>query len=653
MAFSDRLRRAETSPEAHTRSALLAGHLAFALVLASAFLPFELIRHGRLVETLAPLSGEAALGAAIVGSHLEAMLPVTLGFVLLLAGGATRAAAVVGGTGVTAVMIWGGVDLLAQHATGNRAAYYLEFVTQPDALHWAGGFSGIGALAGGGGLALAASASAALVVGAGARRAVQRRGGLFIAVALGALWIGLVSVGLGPGRAASAYRAELGGAGVLAHWLQPAEPPGAVPKGSAEERAARLYAEYFPLLQAPPAAIPAALPVARPAPDIVVIVADSLRADLVTPAIMPRLCQWRRQGTQFRLHHAGSNRSDWGIFSLIYGLTPLRYSDLVRAGAPPTLPATLRAAGYSTHLHTSFGRGKWLLVKLFMDRPHFDEVQRAMLGPEDWQRDQRMVAKARALLDRAAGHRLVVLWLMSTHFPYSYPPAYESAKVPDEATGVAPEYVEQWRSHWVRYVRSARFLDDLLGEWLERIDLARTIVVVTADHGESLFDDGTFGHGSRLSLPQVRVPLLVAGPGVPRGRVFDQPTSHVDVAPSLFALAGLDAAAWERLPGQPLLTPGAPAPAYAAVYQPLPLRLDGLSEWTMSQQRDSIRQLLLTSGDLRVAVRLDPTAPRTSHFTRLADDGRSSPEPLTPLEADTALAWLADHLARAARPAQH
>jgi uncharacterized membrane protein len=44
--------------------------------------------------------------------------------------------------------------------------------------------------------------------------------------------------------------------------------------------------------------------------------------------------------------------------------------------------------------------------------------------------------------------------------------------------------------------------------------LDNTLVVVTADHGESLFDDGFLGHGHMLNEQQTRIPFIINRPGV-------------------------------------------------------------------------------------------------------------------------------------------
>lgn len=84
-------------------------------------------------------------------------------------------------------------------------------------------------------------------------------------------------------------------------------------------------------------------------------------------------------------------------------------------------------------------------------------------------------------------------------------------------------------------------LDGLMAELfghLERTGLAdRTIIVLTADHGEGLGDHGHQLHGPTVFDEEVHVPLVVAVPGMPGARV-DELVGAVDVVPTLLDLLG-------------------------------------------------------------------------------------------------------------------
>lgn len=106
--------------------------------------------------------------------------------------------------------------------------------------------------------------------------------------------------------------------------------------------------------------------------------------------------------------------------------------------------------------------------------------------------------------------------LQSAHFPYSEP-------MMDRVLPGAPiprGEINAGNRDWVArtYWNAVAYDDRLIGALIERLRrlgvLDDTLVVVTADHGESLFDDGFLGHGHMLNEQQTRIPFIVSQPGV-------------------------------------------------------------------------------------------------------------------------------------------
>jgi arylsulfatase A-like enzyme/Flp pilus assembly protein TadD len=97
------------------------------------------------------------------------------------------------------------------------------------------------------------------------------------------------------------------------------------------------------------------------------------------------------------------------------------------------------------------------------------------------------------------------------------------------------------------------FVDEQLGLLLGRLPDA-TVVAVVGDHGEMLGDHGEASHGLLLNAGARRVPLILAGPGVPAGGAEECLVRTADVAPTLERLAGL--APPPGLDGRPLLPVG-------------------------------------------------------------------------------------------------
>jgi arylsulfatase A-like enzyme len=88
------------------------------------------------------------------------------------------------------------------------------------------------------------------------------------------------------------------------------------------------------------------------------------------------------------------------------------------------------------------------------------------------------------------------------------------------------------------------YTDWLLGRVVEALGrnglLDETVLVVLADHGELLGEDGMFGHGPSLAEPDLHVPLLVRyPPRIPRAAHVDRVVSTVGVFASVLDLADI------------------------------------------------------------------------------------------------------------------
>jgi arylsulfatase A-like enzyme len=114
------------------------------------------------------------------------------------------------------------------------------------------------------------------------------------------------------------------------------------------------------------------------------------------------------------------------------------------------------------------------------------------------------------------------------------------------------------RFPFARYAGEVSYTDAQFGRVraeLARLGIAdRTIVVLTADHGESLGEHGIWFEHLGLHDPVTRVPLIIVAPGrLAPGRRHDV-ASGLDVAPTILGLAGLDVPPTMR--GRNLLEPG-------------------------------------------------------------------------------------------------
>jgi hypothetical protein len=91
----------------------------------------------------------------------------------------------------------------------------------------------------------------------------------------------------------------------------------------------------------------------------------------------------------------------------------------------------------------------------------------------------------------------------------------------------------------VLYRGEVRKADAAVEALLGRIDRQDTVVVVTADHGESLGEHGESTHGYLCYGATMDVPLVLAGPGIAPGRRDDRVAVLEDLAPTLRRLSRL------------------------------------------------------------------------------------------------------------------
>ena len=157
------------------------------------------------------------------------------------------------------------------------------------------------------------------------------------------------------------------------------------------------------------------------------------------------------------------------------------------------------------------------------------------------------------------------LWVhyQDPHGPYTPPPAFrgrfqpkfnpdeEPLPILDTVTGLngIPSYQEldgirRPSVYETRYAEEIAYADHWIGELITQVDAdtsdAGTVVLFTADHGESLGEEGLyFSHGSTTTPDQAHVPLILRAPELPAGRRAET-VHHVDVMPTLLDLLGFE-----------------------------------------------------------------------------------------------------------------
>lgn len=141
------------------------------------------------------------------------------------------------------------------------------------------------------------------------------------------------------------------------------------------------------------------------------------------------------------------------------------------------------------------------------------------------------------------------------------PPAHRDfLRSHDALVGAIPNEEARWRRRHNYYLNCLRDADRNIAAVLAELDAsglaARTIIVLTADHGDMDGAHQLHAKGAVSYREQNHVPLIVVHPAHPGGMQCRAVSSHVDIAPTLVALTGVaaekQAAIVDGLPGKDL-----------------------------------------------------------------------------------------------------
>jgi len=297
---------------------------------------------------------------------------------------------------------------------------------------------------------------------------------------------------------------------------------------------------------------------------VVLVTIDTLRADHVgayghEPSPTPTLDALAATGTRFTAAFSPTPLTLPSHATLLTGRDPHEHGARHNGVFPlpndvPTVTEALRARGFATGAFV----GAYVLDRSFGLARGFETYDDQMTAPAGGasqiaERPADLVVDgAVAWLKEAPDQFFLWVHLYDPHAKYRPPTRYRT-------------------KFDTRYDGEIAFADAEVARLRARIDArwpdGKTLWAVTSDHGESLGEHGEATHAYGLYDATQRVPLILAGPGIPAGRVIDSVVSLRDVAPTLGALAGarsLRGASGKSL--LPLLADDAPGEPEAVAY---------------------------------------------------------------------------------------
>lgn len=298
-----------------------------------------------------------------------------------------------------------------------------------------------------------------------------------------------------------------------------------------------------------------------PRANLLLITMDTTRADHLGcygygGQTSPNIDRIAREGVRFQEVTAQAAVTPVSHASILTGLNPYHHglralhgsADLRLNRSARTLAGILAEAGYGT---AAFISAYPASSRFGLDRgfSHFDET---FLDPAGQRTDKDGIVHTGEAQRRAdATTDAAIEWLEKTagvpfflwihyfdpHDPLLLPPpAYLklcAGNLGNEKTDLISLYDCE-----------IYFMDAQIGRLLQQIDRPgagnRTLVAITADHGEGLGDHDWWSHGI-LFQEQIRLPLILRHPDLPEGRVVSDRIRSIDIAPTLLEILGIDA----------------------------------------------------------------------------------------------------------------
>lgn len=279
-------------------------------------------------------------------------------------------------------------------------------------------------------------------------------------------------------------------------------------------------------------------------PNIVWLVAESWRWDMLTKEIMPNAWNFSQKAYRFTNCYSGGNGTRMSIFSIFYGLYGPYWFSFLNERRSPVIMDILQQQDYQIECFTS---AKFSYPEF--DKTVFAKIPKEFLHEFDhgdgWERDRKNVKDLIDVIKKRDKSRpfMTFMFFESPHARYHFP----------EESIIRENYLEDFNYASMnvkeniqlifnRYVNACHHLDSQYGrifDFLKQENLLKnTIVIITGDHGEEFMEKGRWGHNSEFHEEQTRVPLIMYIPKSGKG-VMDRMASHLDITPTILPLLGV------------------------------------------------------------------------------------------------------------------
>lgn len=273
--------------------------------------------------------------------------------------------------------------------------------------------------------------------------------------------------------------------------------------------------------------------------NVLYILVESLRYDMLTPENMPNLYSYIKNHScvTSQRHYSAELSTIYGAFSYLYGLNIHYYWLFARKNMPSYPISLLKNNGYFIGGYAASNLKGWEKEIDFIPNQFNKYEESAASG---YQKDVDLLnwaKKTHKEVDKTKPY-FYFFFVNAPHHNYFYPPEFEKFKpvISDNFNYFKTDSLKDNKVEiFNRYKNAVLYADHVIGELLNifeaDIKSGNLIISVTGDHGEEFWDTGKFGHGKISNNARSSVPMAVCLPGIENIEV--PLSSHPDIFPTI------------------------------------------------------------------------------------------------------------------------
>ena len=253
--------------------------------------------------------------------------------------------------------------------------------------------------------------------------------------------------------------------------------------------------------------------------NVLLLVVDTLRYDMITEQIMPNTWSFAQDAWVYKNHYSASNSTRGGIFGLFYGIPASYWSLAYSTGTPASISSAVKDRSYAYGIFSS--------ANLYM--PEFNstvfsnvpDLRINSKGNDAIERDLDAIKDFKSFISNLSEDQkfFSFIFLDNVH-SYAYPNDFKLRFEPSHAINHLELNKDTDRTPlFNHYKNSVAYADTNIKSILDILTEygydQNTIVIITADHGEEFNDtkDNYWGHNSNFTDYQVKIPFIMKWPG--------------------------------------------------------------------------------------------------------------------------------------------